>query len=393
MANILNGFLDNFKSGVTNPKGNLGDAKHAARLYVDNAFSLAPKNKFLFFVNFTLSKEAQDSVPILRQKHMAELNMLAKTIDLPQFSANVDTKNQYNRKKIIQTSIDYTPVNIVMHDDNLGLTTLLLEAYYKYYFRDSGIINPEDAYDARNTYQGTSKSHRYGLDNNRTRPFFDNIKLYQLSRQQFTEFTLINPMVERWGHDSMDQSDSTGITENTLILNYEAVLYNRGIIGEDLPATFATTHYDKTPSPLSIEGGGVSNLLGPGGVLDGSGPVLGDLASGKANLGTLISGANTIKNAKGLSKQSLIGEGVSVFDRAVTNAGKQTVGGIPGTHFPKDARSTSTGNTGPESSSANSSNSQVTNAYPPDATSHSIERPVKIRIAQAGAGLGPEQTA
>ena len=35
MANKLNGFLDNLKSGALSPKGNLGDFAHAARLYVD----------------------------------------------------------------------------------------------------------------------------------------------------------------------------------------------------------------------------------------------------------------------------------------------------------------------------------------------------------------------
>ena len=51
MANKLNGFLDNFFNGVLNPKGSMGDFQHASRLYVDNAFRLAPKSKFLYFVN------------------------------------------------------------------------------------------------------------------------------------------------------------------------------------------------------------------------------------------------------------------------------------------------------------------------------------------------------
>ena len=54
MANLLKGFLDNLGKGVLNPKGNLGDFAHGARLYVDDSFRLAPKQKFLYHVVFNL---------------------------------------------------------------------------------------------------------------------------------------------------------------------------------------------------------------------------------------------------------------------------------------------------------------------------------------------------
>lgn len=332
----FNGFLDNLVQGTLNPKGSVGDFKHASRLYVDDVFKYAPKTKFLFFVNFELSKEASDRFPILRQNFIPELNMLCKTVDLPQFSASIDVKNQYNRKKVVQTAIDYTPVNIVMHDDNFGVTTLLLEAYYKYYYGDSLVKDPSDAYNARNTYSA-SRVARYGLDNGTSTPFFRSIKLYQLSRQQYTEFTLVNPLIERWGHDSMDQADGSGLSENTMVINYETVLYARGSVGEDNPATFASSHYDTTPSPLKVEGGGVENLFNNGGVLDGAGGILGDFASGEVGLSTLLTGANTLKNAKGLSRESIFQEGISIFNTAVTNTGKQEAGGLAGTTIAKDS--------------------------------------------------------
>src|SRR6056297_2578268 len=134
MANKFTSFLDNVGQGLTNPKGNLGDFRHAARLFIEDTFRLAPKQKFLFFVNFELSPDALALFPQLRNRHLPEINMLVKTADLPQYSANIDVKNQYIRKKVVQTSIDYTPVTLTMHDDNIGVTTLLLEAYYKYYY-------------------------------------------------------------------------------------------------------------------------------------------------------------------------------------------------------------------------------------------------------------------
>ena len=329
MANKFTGFLDNVGRGVTNPKGNVGDFRHAARLYVDNLFRLAPKQKFLFFVNFNIDPEALALYPQLKNRHQNELNMLCKTADLPQYSANLEVKNQYNRKKVVQTAIDYTPISITLHDDNQGITTFMLEAYYKYYYRDSRVENPARAYMPRNTYAAERKD-RYGLDNGTVKPFFNNIKLFQLSRQQFTEYTLINPLIERWGHDTMDYSDGTSPAENSMIINYEAVMYDRGAVKDDLPATFGTSHYDTSPSPLNIQGGGVANVFGGGGVIDGATSVVGDFTDGSFGLGSILSTANTIKNATKLTKSGVISELKSNFNSAVVNLGNSGTNGVTG---------------------------------------------------------------
>ena len=361
MANKLNGFLDNFLSGALSPKGDMADFQHASRLYVDDAFRLAPKVKFLYFVNFNFYKDDKHDVlagfPTLQNKHRAELNMLVKGVDLPQYRSAVEVKNAYNRKKNVQTRIDYTPVSMTMHDDNHGLTTALMEAYYRYYYRDTNVSDITATYDPRSNYKESNGiEYRFGLDNDKMVPFFKNIKLYQFSRHEYTEYTLVNPIIESWGHDSMDQSDGAGVAENKMTINYESVLYSRGKVGEDSPATFATDHYDKTPSPLSIGGGGVGNLFGGGGVLDGASSVLGDITSGNFGLGTLLTAANTVKNAKKLSKDSLKAEGLSILTGAIVNVGKKGVGGLPGILVPK-----ATGSGGSKNSTSATSNSATNN--------------------------------
>jgi hypothetical protein len=368
MANKLNGFLDNFFGGVTNPKGNLGDFQHAQRLYVDNALRLAPKTKFLSFVNFTINAEALRDLPKLDNAHLAELNMLVKSFDMPQYRASVDVKNQYNRKKNVQTKLEYQPVTLTMHDDNFGITTMLMEGYYRYYYKDSNITNIESSYDPRSTYKAANgRGYRFGLDNDKTVPFFRNIKLYQFSRHEYTEYTLVNPIISQWGHDSMDQTDGTGLAENKMVVEYEAVLYNRGAIGEDSPATFASSHYDQTPSPLSIEGGGVANLFGGGGVLDGASDTLGKIQKGDI-FGALISGANTIRNAKDLTFDSIKNEGLSILTGAVVDAVRDP-GGVPNINFAKNK-----GNGGSE---------QVTEATAPEDTGTTEQRAAKVAAARA----------
>lgn len=373
MASKFTRFLDNFFGGVTNPKGTLGDFQHAQRLYIDNAMRLAPKTKFLSFVNFNLSDAALRNFPLIDNRHKAELNMLVKRFDLPQYTASVDTKNQYNRKKNVQTRLDYQPIQLAMHDDNLGITTMLMEAYYRYYFKDSNISDITATYDPRSTYkEENGRTYRFGLDNDKMVPFFRNIKLYQFSRHEYTEFTLINPIISQWGHDSMDQTDGSGILENRMTIQYEAVLYDRGAVGEDSPPTFATSHYDTVPSPLGIEGGGVANLFGSGGVLDGASSVLRDISSGNFGLGTILRGVNTIRNARDLSFDSIKQEGLSILGAALQDTAREA-GGVPGTSFPKR---NGTGGSG-----------TATEASAPAETGSDAARASKIEAARQANGI------
>jgi hypothetical protein len=374
MANKFTQFLDNFFGGVTNPKGTLGDFQHAQRLYIDDAMRLAPKTKFLSFVNFNLTDAALRNFPLIDQRHNAELNMLCKRFDMPQYTASVDTKNQYNRKKNVQTRLDYQPISMALHDDNLGITTMLMEAYYRYYYKDSNISNITATYDPRSTYkEDNGRTFRFGLDNDKMVPFFRNIKLYQFSRHEYTEFTLINPIISQWGHDTMDQTDGTGIAENRLVVNYEAVLYDRGTIGQDNPATFASSHYDNTPSPLGVSGGGVASLFGAGGVLDGASATLNNLREGNI-LGALVTGANAFRNGEKLTFDSIKQEGLSILGRAVENAAKDP-GGVPSISFAKN--------------NGNGGSGQTTQANAPADTGTTEQRAAKIAQAQAANQVGP----
>ena len=338
MANILNGFLNNVLQGASNPKGNLGDYQHASRLFVDDGMRLAPKTKFLYHVVFELSDNAQKMVPQLDQRHKQEINMLVKQADLPKFSVQTSTKNMYNRKKNMQTSIEYDPVNITFHDDNMGLTTTLMEAYYRYYFRDGNYnsLGAAAPYAPRNTYQGPqTQNFRYGLDNDHKTPFFNKITIYQMAKHSYLGFTLVNPLITGLTHDQVDSYDNSTPSQNQISVAYEAVFYSRGPVGEDSPTGFASTHYDKTPSPLSIGGGGTSSLLGQGGVLGGISSVLGDLAGGQFNLGSALNAFNTFKNAKSLSKEGLRQEGFNILKKQLGTIGKEGVGGLSNITIPK----------------------------------------------------------
>lgn len=262
MANKFNKFLGDMLNGFLDPKGNLGDYQHASRLYVDDTFRLAPKNKFLYYVVFNINSNALIDTSF-QDRHNLELNYLVKRVDLPKYTLDTSTLNQYNRKTNIYTKITYDPVNIVFHDDNNGVTNMLWGMYYGYYFNDRH--NSMDPYTdvsppayQNNQYQSKEYApYRYGLDvddyngeSGVSEPFFLSIQLVTMSRQRFFSYLLCNPKITKWDHDTMDQSDGAGIVENKMTVAYESVIYNSGAVDVDDPSGFAVLHYDNTPSPI-----------------------------------------------------------------------------------------------------------------------------------------------
>lgn len=255
MANKFTRFLQDVLVGALAPKGNMADFQHAARLYVDNTFRLAPKTKFLYYVVFNMNPEAIAGTAFQDQNRL-EVNYLVKRVDLPKYTLNTEELNQYNRKTRSYTKITYEPVNLVFHDDNAGVTNSLWALYYGYYFRDR--LNSSDPYDDINppAYQNTAvtsketQPFRYGLDNNVGDPFFRSIQLITMAQHRFYSYLLCNPKVLSWSHDTVDQSDGAGILQNEMTLGYDAVIYSSGKVEVGDPAGFAQLHYDTVPSPL-----------------------------------------------------------------------------------------------------------------------------------------------
>ena len=336
-----------FINNLTSPKGLMGDYAHAARLFVDDDMRLAPKLKFQFHVSFSINQKALKSLNF-NYRHQNEINMLVKSADLPKFQIQTETLNQYNRKKVVQTKIDYQPVNITFHEDNFSVVRQLWENYYSYYYADAEASKIYGNYNRTAMLGPGFIRTTYGLDNNSSIPFFNNVTIYLFARRTWSSVTLINPVITAWNHDTMNYSDSSP-SQNSMTLAYEAVNYNYGNVSRGNPPGFAVDHYDTTPSPLSLAGGGTATVFGPGGVLAGAETVFGRVASGAAFnspldfLNTAIVAINTYQNAKSLNKTNVKGELTAIATKGIVNLGRagssgfygnNNTGNITGSGFP-----------------------------------------------------------
>lgn len=332
--------IGQFISGATNPKGNLGDFQHASRLFVDTDMRLAPKSRFNFHVVFSINTNALKDIGYAF-KHRYEVGMLVKTVELPKFSIATETLNQYNRKKVVQTKIDYTPVSIKFHDDNLGVTRQLWENYYSYYYADPTAAKMSGSYNRIAMANGNFIRTPYGFDNGSTIPFFDRITVYQMGKKKWNSYALINPMITAWNHDTLDYGTGTVSAEQSMTVAYESVVYANGIVAQGSPPGFGgPEHYDTMPSPISLPGGGTRTVFGEGGVLAGIEQVFGDVASGRAFnspldfISTATRAVNTYQNAKALSNAGVQQELTNLAVRGLAAVSSVGVSGVKEAVFP-----------------------------------------------------------
>ena len=300
----------------------LRDYTHASNVFRTNTYENAPKLKFNFHVYFEINSEI--NVPT-----DANFSLLVKTIKLPSFNFDTHIMNQYNRKRIVQSKIKYDPIDIQFHDDNGNAINSMWYKYYTYYYNDAtepkvlfqgtrgsgpgqstggNIVD----YNSRTQYTpNDGKDQGWGYigetsqpngPNSKKMPFFKNITIFGMNRHNFMAYTLINPIITRFGHDTYAYSEGGGTMENSMTLDYETVVYNQGAIDGKTPdnilSGFAQKgYYDRTVSPIAVPGSN-GNILGQNGLVAGAGGAITALAQGNIAAAAKIAGVsyNTFKN-------------------------------------------------------------------------------------------------
>ena len=169
--------INNFLKGFQNNLPGLKDYRHATRLFLDDNFKLAPKQKFLFHVVFTLNENLM--VKGFSQAERYQLNTLVKSCDLPRYGFNLEEKIQYNKKMYAATRIQYEPVNITFHDDNADIVNAFWKKYYEYNIADSNLVTSDQGVksklekDSQYNSIGTDTAQRtkFGLDTPKRKKF------------------------------------------------------------------------------------------------------------------------------------------------------------------------------------------------------------------------------
>jgi hypothetical protein len=348
--NLLNGAAATFFGSPY-----LRDYQHASRTFRTNSYENAPKLKFLFHTYFDINPQVYFNAP--------NFGILVKEIKLPSFTMDTTQLNQYNRKRIVQTKIKYDPIEVTFHDDNGNNVTSMWEAYYNYYyndgtkpgqvlrgnrgnnrfFRDTGSSIVD--YNKNNIYnEDNPDDFNWGLSGGATNfdgvkiPFFKNITVFGLNQHNFIAYTLINPMITNFSHDTYNYSEGSGIMQNRMTIDYETVVYNEGALDGRRPEDIVTgfgdiANYDRTPSP-NMAPGANGTILGRGGLIDAAGGTIRSLRGGNVlgaaqNAGLVL---NRLQNPNLVeaAASDLGSMFVDAITNTPTNRNRNTLFSLPG---------------------------------------------------------------
>tara|TARA_R110000796_G_scaffold46462_14_gene112267 strand:+ start:20101 stop:21108 length:1008 start_codon:yes stop_codon:yes gene_type:complete len=282
----LNSFLKQLSTG-----DEIRDFSHASKMFVDGGMRLAPKSGFSYHVFFDITPDISKR---FQSTSIIEAGMLVKSVDLPSYQIDIKRHNAYNRVNLAQSKINYNPVNVVFHDDMANVVRELWYEYYSYYYNDAK--HPESTYTGLHKYSARQTAE-WGFNSAATLPFFSAIRIYQLHKKQFSEYTLINPIISDWMHGQQVAGASDPV-EHKMTVQFETVKYRKGYVSENTVKGFGELHYDQTPSPLTPAGGGTQSIVGPGGLLETVSSISTDLADGNL-LGAGLTAVLTAENFKG----------------------------------------------------------------------------------------------
>ena len=290
----------------------LRDWQHASKIFTPGSFALVPKFSFNFYVYFDY-----DPQPFGLQTPTAQSQMigaLCKTAQLPKFTFEHKTMNAYNRADKIQTKVKYEPVTLKFHDDSSDIVRNFWYDYYSFFYRDAD-YSPE-IYQMKTKYSdrqkdkwgytprpeangyiqgyGQTSAYNGGTGETNYNPLRA-IRIYSMSRKNFSEYVLLNPMITAFQHGEHQMEGST-LMEHQMTIEYQAVKYYKGRVSDQEFSSSFLLLYDQETSPLRQAGFGGS-VFGTGGTVDSLTKVGDDLANGNGALAALDA-ARTIQQIK-----------------------------------------------------------------------------------------------
>lgn len=233
-----------------------------------------PSHKFLFFVRFVrpagIGRNGIRDVGVknfsadtmnTRVDWSQGLGFALKKVDRPSINFEVQTMNQYNKKRQIQTKVEYSPVTFTFYDTyDLRIQNMFHE-YFAYYYGDARKVNGSWDYDVTNR---EFRDNPWGfMLNNITNPqecnFFSHIEVYQFWASQYIRFDLINPKIVSYDPDQLSYEEGSLTQEVTMKLQYEGITFhNEGKFSPidtglmDISGLSASDFYESEDGPVGI---------------------------------------------------------------------------------------------------------------------------------------------
>ena len=229
----------------------LKDSAWASKFFGGQSMLNAPKRKFTFFCGFIGNSDAMKTVPGGEQLFSNLLSpsyvFLVKSATPPGWKMDTAVLDQYNKKRVVQSRINYDPIDIRFHDDVDNKMVQLIDSYTKFYYGDS--FNNEYADWSLDTTKAFKNEGSWGIKANEHKYFFQAIWMAWVNSGTLTYAVMRNPMITDIKMDQLDYADNAPM-EISMSFDYE------GVVFKDMNVPISTE-----TSSLSEEAALVRNLI------------------------------------------------------------------------------------------------------------------------------------
>lgn len=211
-----------------------------------NAYTLRPdqtppRQKFQGYVNFIINRELyNESWYKDGAAFRTQIGSLVRTASLPEIEFKTETKNQYNRKRIVNTGVEYQPVDIKVFDTINNEWLVMFMKYYTYHYmnakgkqdgtRDGVGAGKKTAYldlqynnELSDFGKGSTAfdSNAYGFNLNLSSTFFERIDYVLYHGNKGVQYSLFNPVLTRFRTGEIDYASSE-VMDFDMTFEYES---------------------------------------------------------------------------------------------------------------------------------------------------------------------------
>jgi hypothetical protein len=226
--------------------GNGGNNKFYARDF-RNAYTFRPdqtppRQKFQGYVNFVVNRSlyAETWYTEGGSALRSQIGSLVRTASLPELEFKTEIKNSYNRKRIVNTGVEYQPIDIKVFDTINNEWLTLFMKYFSYHY-----MNPKNKNNANRDIVGSElddsdirasefgpgsdwESNEYGYNLNLISNFFERIDYVLYHGNKGVQYSLTNPVMTRFRTGEIDYA-SSDVMEFDMTFEYESFTIHENV--------------------------------------------------------------------------------------------------------------------------------------------------------------------
>lgn len=188
-----------------------------------------PRQKFNGYVNFIVNRQLQETVfnNLSGASFRTSISSLVRRSTLPQVNLRNEVKNQYNKKRIVTTGVDFQPIDITVFDTINNEWLTLLMRYYSYLYMNPRNKNSDANRDVfpytaeiLEKSKDSFKSNEAGLNLQVDKNFFERIDIILYHGGKGVQYSLTNPFITQFGNSELDYA-SSDVMEFNMQIEYE----------------------------------------------------------------------------------------------------------------------------------------------------------------------------